>query len=812
VEPGETVQLNLQIQNIGLDLTNEVIATFNGIEGTVEFSNAEVNAGSLSAQETTLLTAEAVIDETCDSSSFIPIEITFDTQEGYQFTDSLYITIGDVVFVDSIETVSANWTHAGDPDLWHITTVRKHSGNHSWACSRIGDYEYDNNMANNTLTSIPAIIGLNAQLSFWAWYECPNYGTTGFYAEVNDGSGWQTLDFIGSGGALGPLPTGMDWYEYSYDLSGYEAGASIQVRFRFQSDDETATEGVYIDDIIIQDEQHNIHISAPPLPPTPEVELTEGETNIYLSWEESSLIEEIENFNQENYAFQGYNVYQLHSLHPFRENGVLVTTFDIADGVTEISEGIIDPVTGIMEDTVLQHGTDSGLQYNFNFDRDYIENLYFIQGKTYYFAVTAYTYNNDPNAVPRCTESIIDIITHTFDEDAPGPMFGDTLQVNHVAGNTDGNVIPIIKDPNAFTGHTYRVEFSQSGEEDVTWDLIDITIQTTLLSQQPVYNEEIEAPVIDGFQLFVKDVELIDFIDYTVAGTGNYYIFSHFTYGWAPSARAVDTYNNGDGTGTEDPSELSKDIELRFTGQYENPGADVVYVDEGTGSIATLVGARYYDIADHPMNPAPGSNDPFTVRIPFEVWNIDDDQQVNFVIYARIQYLWDNPFYAFNPNNRMYCWILNTPYHESVVNWEENEQDYLTWNVDFWYTDFVTGDVIDITYGNPLSTEDVFTFITDSNGLDDGDIDFKYDLLQNYPNPFNPSTTIKFRLIKPQPVTIKIYNLLGEVVRTLRTTGNQLQVVWDGKDQSGKNVASGIYFYRIKAGDFTKARKMLLLR
>ncbi|NIR96400.1 MAG: hypothetical protein GWO08_23030, partial [Gammaproteobacteria bacterium] len=76
----------------------------------------------------------------------------------------------------------------------------------------------------------------NARLSFWAWYDFPNYGTDGFYVEVNDGSGWQTLDFIGSGGALGTLNTGNDWLEYTYDLSHLPKGTTVNLRFRFVSD------------------------------------------------------------------------------------------------------------------------------------------------------------------------------------------------------------------------------------------------------------------------------------------------------------------------------------------------------------------------------------------------------------------------------------------------------------------------------------------------------------------------------------------------------------------------------------------------
>jgi flagellar hook assembly protein FlgD len=95
-----------------------------------------------------------------------------------------------------------------------------------------------------------------------------------------------------------------------------------------------------------------------------------------------------------------------------------------------------------------------------------------------------------------------------------------------------------------------------------------------------------------------------------------------------------------------------------------------------------------------------------------------------------------------------------------------------------------------------------------------------FSLKQNYPNPFNPITTVTFKVQGskfkvPLPTTLKIYNILGQKVRTLvdepKRAGNY-EVVWDGKDDNGKEVASGIYFYQLKAGDFTEAKKMLLLK
>ncbi len=90
-----------------------------------------------------------------------------------------------------------------------------------------------------------------------------------------------------------------------------------------------------------------------------------------------------------------------------------------------------------------------------------------------------------------------------------------------------------------------------------------------------------------------------------------------------------------------------------------------------------------------------------------------------------------------------------------------------------------------------------------------------YALEQNYPNPFNPETRIYFQLAGPQKTQLVIYNLRGQVVRTLvdRQYGPGHHVVnWDGRDNYGIRVPSGMYIYRIKAGDFIAHKKMMLVK
>jgi len=87
--------------------------------------------------------------------------------------------------------------------------------------------------------------------------------------------------------------------------------------------------------------------------------------------------------------------------------------------------------------------------------------------------------------------------------------------------------------------------------------------------------------------------------------------------------------------------------------------------------------------------------------------------------------------------------------------------------------------------------------------------------LVNYPNPFNPTTQISFSLPSDSYVTLEVYNIMGQRVTSLvndyRQAGNYT-VTWDGRNDAGSSVASGIYFYRIQAGDYSESKKMMLMK
>ncbi len=88
-------------------------------------------------------------------------------------------------------------------------------------------------------------------------------------------------------------------------------------------------------------------------------------------------------------------------------------------------------------------------------------------------------------------------------------------------------------------------------------------------------------------------------------------------------------------------------------------------------------------------------------------------------------------------------------------------------------------------------------------------------LMQNYPNPFNPTTEISFEIPRSMVTTLRIFNILGQEIRTL--VNDQIEAgmhsyTWDARDESGRPVGSGLYFYQLRSGDFSEVRKMGLLQ
>ncbi|MFQ6114875.1 MAG: T9SS type A sorting domain-containing protein [bacterium] len=132
------------------------------------------------------------------------------------------------------------------------------------------------------------------------------------------------------------------------------------------------------------------------------------------------------------------------------------------------------------------------------------------------------------------------------------------------------------------------------------------------------------------------------------------------------------------------------------------------------------------------------------------------------------------------------------------------------------------GHTIFVIGGNPTLSGSVNTganegfMITPITGIsEEPSIPLKFALYQNYPNPFNPTTLIRYDLPKTSHVILKVYNILGEEVRTLlnetQSAGTK-SVIWDARNNFGQGVSSGIYVYTLQTGNLIQSKKMLYMK
>lgn len=565
--------------------------------------------------------------------------------------------------------------------------------------------------------------------------------------------------------------------------------------------------------------------AVPSPPPTPNVQVTELDGMVLLEWRsDDNTVKAIEQTinNPGGFVFEGYNVYQLPTAQSTLSDGMRLATYDLpTDPATVLDEGF-DPGSGQILTIPVQFGGNSGVNREFIFDRDYVNDIDKINnGTDYFLVVTAYSVATVPGYLPTSLESPMKVLAVIPQGKEMGEVYhtvyGDILSYTQ-NGTGTSYFYPIVIDPDAVTGETYTVSFNA----DKTWKIS--RGGTTVFDGLTNYGAAPDDwPVVGGIRFEMRGVEFsnpLDFYEFNVtpeANAGNYDIDSYFASGWSDNnATAFDAY----GAGTEDIVLLQSDIELRFTGEYDAKAGTVIPVKEGTGSLATVYRANTMET--HPLNPNPGSGDRFTLRVPFEVWDVERDMQIGFLMRDRIQEATDDPFYAFNPNDRVYGFINGLPYSEEVLT--EDTDDMLTWSLVFWTTGWKTGDVVWFVYINP-TYPGVDTYTVNSAGyestvdeaLKKGDLE----RIGVFPNPyyaFNPLEVNKLtRFVTfnnlPDMATIRIFNLAGHLVKVIEKNDETTFARWDLLNQHWFPIASGMYLAYIEIPDVgTKVLKLAIIQ
>jgi hypothetical protein len=275
-DPGETLQLTAVIRNNAWEASN-VAGTLASIDPYVAVSAGAATFGSCPAfraatAASTLFTL--TVDSATPDPYVAPLELTV-TPDGYpSVVDTLFLFVGDTPgFADSFEAGADNWsTHSRKHNYtsqWHVSDDRSNSGAYSWKLGDTGSGDYAS-LQDAALVSPPFLLPDEAVLRFSHWMQAQGHldsGTTydGGIVAISSGDGnWTTLmpdsgykHKIAGGFNHNPLDNRTpcfggthDWREETFDLSAYSG--VVQIMFRFCADGNTAKEGWYIDDVVVE--------------------------------------------------------------------------------------------------------------------------------------------------------------------------------------------------------------------------------------------------------------------------------------------------------------------------------------------------------------------------------------------------------------------------------------------------------------------------------------------------------------------------------------------------------------------------------
>ncbi|MFH2055595.1 MAG: hypothetical protein ABIJ61_06540 [bacterium] len=582
----------------------------------------------------------------------------------------------------------------------------------------------------------------------------------------------------------------------------------------------------------------DLNFDIPSPPPSPTVHARGGDKFIDLTWgtEAVGAVDTNEALNQE-FHFEGFNLYQGETAvgpwHKFatydREDDaswvcevICDTTRDSITGdivdigcdssfcsASLIYGDVVDPAAGGSQRVISQKGSDSGLEFHLTVDRDQVSGAALESNRAYYYAVTAYSYDYR-NITPffDLNGNVLGIVSEVLESPITAyevsPMthlglFSDTA--DHVSGGSDGNVVLEYVNYDDITGHPYEVTF----KDDDSWSVQDLSTSAFVVQDKVGQTPGYTFPIVDGVMvrvqgpsIGVKSIAEVATADGPLAAPDNVNYSLNSTKDWYLE----------DGAGGSNLARYSwaypntHDYEIRFT--------------EGATEYC-------WDWFGGP-NGDYGAVNPY--KVPIEVWDIgvgtpddaSDDKRITFLLYKGTesdQFAWGDGLY-----------FDDIDYDD--VDWTDPENhsgnydpEYDGWTYRrFFFDDYsgaldrpAAGTIIRISTNKVNTTADVYRFTTQKIDQADGTfLPLSLDEVKTVPNPYYAyfdfvetdqfDRVMKFINMPAKPMTIKIFNIAGDLVRTMERSGAELEspeYVWDLKTDNGLWVASGIYVWLIEA-------------
>lgn len=593
-----------------------------------------------------------------------------------------------------------------------------------------------------------------------------------------------------------------------------------------------------------------------PPPPNPVVTANAGNGQVILYWGDDSEV------TQGNFEFEGYNVYQFARIGD--NSPRKIATYDLNNGVATIIQKGVDPATGALVDQVVQKGGDTGIRRSIIIEQDNVRGVDIYNGSTYYFAVTAYSYNPDPEATVKSLESALNLITVRPEAPNAGDeipeTYGNVLEVDHPTGSSDGICAPTVVDPSALTGDNYRVTFETITNADVcgtddegealsclVWHLTNTTSGDRLLENMTLQDpNRDDYPIVDGFMMKMSGPPVAfntgEFRQVATAD-GPTPIDADPNGMWHSLGPANEWgryfISAGGGAGTVDRLEryidyaVPRDFEIRFL--------DATYSEDGwTGE----TGWGLYAFTSNMIR-----------RVPFEIWDIgvatpddpsDDKRMIPFILPNGDDLPWrmgTNPtdaYFSGYPESDWIYWMDADEAaggYQAFHDWCEArgegfvDETYETDAFVNYYDGFVYpigrfvicdysltepynttalpgGTVIRLVTNKPNASSDVFEFTAPAPTVNSAELGKEMlKEIKTVPNPYFAKSTYELNQFDrklqfthlPEKCTIRIFNLAGDLVRTIEKDDASSIYEWDLKNSSEIPVASGLYIWYLES-------------
>jgi hypothetical protein len=545
---------------------------------------------------------------------------------------------------------------------------------------------------------------------------------------------------------------------------------------------------------------YNVAFDLPSPPNTPQTVATALDGAVLLRWDAGS-----ESSVTLPYKWEGYNVYQGASIAgPFKR----VATFDLVNGITSKLDVECDPESPVPLPKVKAFGTDAGVRYMIEIDQDIVRGNPLHSGTPYYYAVTSYAVAD--SSLPHVLESPFNVLTVVPQTppagfDVASATSTPVVPVQIVPGpppSTD-KITATVVDPTATIAADWKVGFKPTSDTTQVWYLVRTVgaqVDTVLNNQTNVSGDE-NYQIVNGIQVKVVSkpagallnaayVDTAGGNPTALGGANRGLEFFDAGAGWA-------AHDFSAGTIPDDTPAIT--VEIRFTG-----GAP------GQKGYRYLRGGGVYAFQDY-------------VDVPFYVWDVTHNRQMNTAFLENTGTT--NQDGQWDPDDsgdggREWIVPLNSDYSATALPFylDPANADMLSGTLDTWYelaprkVDAAAiidpGDKFVFTASNPSTPNDQFTFsTTQANAFNAALASAELSKVRAVPNPYFAHSTYELnrfnRVLKfthlPAQCTIRIFNLAGDLVRTLEKNDATSQATWDLNTKNGLPVGSGIYIFHVDA-------------